>query len=44
MTPERAAELAACGVDVISVGSLTHSFRALDISLDLNAVKGGHSR
>ena len=44
MTPERAAEVAACGVDVISVGSLTHSIRALDISLDLNAVKGGHSR
>lgn len=28
------AELAACGVDVISVGKLTHSARALDLGLD----------
>lgn len=33
--------IAACGVDVISVGALTYSFHALDISLDLNAKKGG---
>jgi nicotinate-nucleotide pyrophosphorylase (carboxylating) len=33
--------IAACGVDVISVGGLTYSFQALDISLDLNAKKGG---
>jgi nicotinate-nucleotide pyrophosphorylase (carboxylating) len=33
--------IAACGVDVISVGGLTYSFNALDISLDLNAKKGG---
>lgn len=33
--------IAACGVDVISVGGLTYSFHALDISLDLNAKKGG---
>lgn len=33
--------IAACGVDVISVGGLTYSFNALDISLDLNAQKGG---
>ncbi|NIK80108.1 nicotinate-nucleotide pyrophosphorylase (carboxylating) [Paenibacillus castaneae] len=33
--------IASCGVDVISVGGLTYSFQALDISLDLNAKKGG---
>lgn len=33
-------EIAACGVDVISVGGLTYSFNALDISLDLGGVKG----
>ncbi|SFF43256.1 nicotinate-nucleotide pyrophosphorylase [carboxylating] [Paenibacillus algorifonticola] len=33
--------IAACGVDVISVGGLTYSFQSLDISLDLNAKKGG---
>jgi nicotinate-nucleotide pyrophosphorylase (carboxylating) len=33
--------IADCGVDVISVGGLTYSFHALDISLDLNAKKGG---
>ncbi|GGG87801.1 carboxylating nicotinate-nucleotide diphosphorylase [Paenibacillus radicis (ex Gao et al. 2016)] len=33
--------IASCGVDVISVGGLTYSFNALDISLDLNAKKGG---
>ena len=41
ITPERVAEIARCGVDVISVGSLTHSFQALDISLDLNEKKTG---
>lgn len=39
--PERVAEVAACGVDIISVGSLTHSIQALDISLDLNEQKKG---
>lgn len=34
-------EKAATGVDVISVGALTYSFQALDISLDLNEKKGG---
>ncbi|WP_106769527.1 carboxylating nicotinate-nucleotide diphosphorylase [Paenibacillus faecalis] len=33
--------IAASGVDVISVGRLTYSFNSLDISLDLNAKKGG---
>ncbi|MFC5406845.1 carboxylating nicotinate-nucleotide diphosphorylase [Cohnella soli] len=38
--PERVAEVARSGVDIISVGGLTHSFQALDISLDLNEKKG----
>lgn len=33
--------IAQTGVDVISVGRLTYSFSSLDISLDLNAKKGG---
>lgn len=32
---ERVAEIAATGVDVISVGALTHSVRALDLGLDM---------
>jgi nicotinate-nucleotide pyrophosphorylase (carboxylating) len=35
VTLERVAEIAATGVDLISVGALTHSAPALDISLDL---------
>jgi nicotinate-nucleotide pyrophosphorylase (carboxylating) len=34
MTLERVAEVAATGVDTISVGALTHSAPALDLSLD----------
>jgi nicotinate-nucleotide pyrophosphorylase (carboxylating) len=34
-------EIAESGVDVISVGGLTYSVAALDISLDLNAKKTG---
>jgi nicotinate-nucleotide pyrophosphorylase (carboxylating) len=37
MTLERVAAVAATGVDLISVGSLTHSAPALDISLDFEA-------
>ncbi len=33
MTIERVRDVAACGVDYISVGALTHSFTSLDISL-----------
>ena len=33
-------EIAETGVDVISVGGLTHSIRSLDISLDLGERKG----
>jgi nicotinate-nucleotide pyrophosphorylase (carboxylating) len=32
ITLENVADIAATGVDIISVGSLTHSVRALDIS------------
>jgi len=35
------ASIAQTGVDVISVGALTYSVQALDISLDLNEKKGG---
>lgn len=35
ITLERIAELSAAGVDVISVGALTHSAKAADIALDL---------
>jgi nicotinate-nucleotide pyrophosphorylase (carboxylating) len=43
VTLETVHSIAACGVDVISVGGLTYSFHALDISLDLNAKKGGET-
>lgn len=36
LTLERAAEVAAIGVDYLSVGALTHSSRALDLALDLH--------
>ncbi len=32
MTPDKVAETAACGVDIISVGALTHSYPSADIS------------
>ena len=35
ITFERIAEIAATGVDIISVGALTHSVRALDLGLDI---------
>lgn len=34
VTLDRVAQIAAAGVDVISVGALTHSYRAADIGLD----------
>lgn len=37
ITPERVTALANAGVDVISVGALTHSVRASDIGLDFDA-------
>jgi len=33
MSLERVSDVAKCGVDIISVGALTHSYRSLDISL-----------
>jgi nicotinate-nucleotide pyrophosphorylase (carboxylating) len=36
VTLENVAEIAATGVDFISVGALTHSVRALDISLEIS--------
>jgi nicotinate-nucleotide pyrophosphorylase (carboxylating) len=41
ITLERVAEIAATGVDLISVGALTHSAPALDISLDFDVDSGG---
>jgi len=37
------AAVAATGVDLISVGALTHSVKALDISLDIRSVSGGEA-
>ena len=37
VTLENVAEVAATGVDYISTGSITHSVRALDISLRLKS-------
>jgi nicotinate-nucleotide pyrophosphorylase (carboxylating) len=37
VTLERITEIAAAGVDLISVGALTHSVRALDLGLDILA-------
>ena len=34
MTVERVPEVASTGVDVISVGALTHSVRSIDLGLD----------
>nr|MDQ6940810.1 nicotinate-nucleotide diphosphorylase (carboxylating) [Verrucomicrobiota bacterium] len=33
-------QVAGSGVDYVSVGALTHSARAIDLSLDLNHVAG----
>ena len=35
MTPERIVEVARTGVDFISIGALTHSVKALDISMEI---------
>lgn len=44
VNPQNIRVLAETGVDVISVGRLTYSVPALDISLDLNERKGGAIR
>jgi nicotinate-nucleotide pyrophosphorylase (carboxylating) len=41
ITPENVGEYAATGVDIISMGSLTHSVRALDVKLEIEMVKKG---
>jgi nicotinate-nucleotide pyrophosphorylase (carboxylating) len=38
VTLDTVAEIAATGVDFISTGAITHSVKALDISLDLDPV------
>ncbi len=40
ITLDTIADVAATGVDVISVGALTHSVRALDLALDFRAAAG----
>jgi nicotinate-nucleotide pyrophosphorylase (carboxylating) len=40
ITVESARKIAALGVDVISVGALTHSFRSIDISLEFEGRSG----
>jgi nicotinate-nucleotide pyrophosphorylase (carboxylating) len=39
ITLENVSEIAQTGVDIISVGALTHSIQAADISLDLDSIK-----
>ncbi|MDD6570584.1 MAG: nicotinate-nucleotide diphosphorylase (carboxylating), partial [Acidaminococcus sp.] len=39
ITAKNLAAAAAAGVDVISVGALTHSVKAVDISLDVGKIK-----
>jgi nicotinate-nucleotide pyrophosphorylase (carboxylating) len=38
ITLDRIRDIAATGVDIISIGALTHSVRALDLGLDINPV------
>ncbi|MCX6649869.1 MAG: carboxylating nicotinate-nucleotide diphosphorylase [Candidatus Bathyarchaeota archaeon] len=40
ITPENAAEYASSGVDVVSLGSLTHSVKALDVKLEIRMNRG----
>ncbi|HWI54102.1 MAG TPA: nicotinate-nucleotide diphosphorylase (carboxylating), partial [Desulfobacteria bacterium] len=40
VTDDKVAALAEAGVDLISMGALTHSVKALDISLDIGNIKG----
>ena len=39
ITLENVAEVASTGVDLISVGALTHSVKALDISMDISTIR-----
>ena len=38
VTLDTVADIAATGVDLISVGALTHSVRALDLGLDVDVL------
>jgi nicotinate-nucleotide pyrophosphorylase (carboxylating) len=40
VTVENVRKIAALGVDFISVGALTHSFRSIDISLEFESRSG----
>ena len=40
---ETVSEIAATGIDVISVGALTHSAPSLDIGLDVDIVQASHN-
>ena len=40
MTLRRVAEVAATGVDYISVGALTHTVRSIDFSLEMKVPQG----
>ncbi len=40
ITLETVRAVAEAGVDLLSAGSLTHSSKALDISMDLEFIKG----
>jgi nicotinate-nucleotide pyrophosphorylase (carboxylating) len=44
VTLETVAAIAATGVDYISVGALTHSARALDLSLEISGAGKGRLR
>ncbi len=39
ITPDNLAEVAACGVDAVSLGALTHSAPALDLSLEIEPLE-----
>jgi nicotinate-nucleotide pyrophosphorylase (carboxylating) len=43
ITAENAADYAATGVDVVSLGSLTHSVRALDVKLEIMTTGGARA-
>ncbi len=44
MDPEKAREAALAGVDYVSAGAITHSLRAVDIALEIDAVPSGRPR
>ena len=44
ITLQTVADMAQAGVDFISVGALTHSAPAADLSLDLTGYRGGRGR